>query len=99
VPTVPVDRLLDRSAALTASGASIPQGGLGVEAALATLTERRQAVREMLLAADGLALGEVVIEHPRLGPLNVYQWLVFLGAHEGRHTLQIREAAAALGVS
>jgi hypothetical protein len=96
VPTVPVDRLLDRSEPLVAREGTIPDARLGAEKAWATLLERRREVREMLLAADGLALSDVAAPHARLGPLNVYQWLVFLGAHEGRHTAQIREAVAAL---
>lgn len=96
LPTVPVDRLLDRSQPIVAREGTLPEARLGAGAAWATLAECRRAVREMLLAADGLALSDVVIPHPRLGPLNVYQWMVFLGAHEGRHTAQIREAAAAL---
>ena len=32
-----------------------------------------------------------VLEHLALGPLNGYQWFLFLAAHEARHTAQIRE--------
>jgi hypothetical protein len=96
VPTVDVATLLDRSKALVARENSLPTAGLDANTALATLTEQRRALRETLLAADGLALGDVVIPHPRLGPLNVYQWAVFVAAHEGRHTAQIRETAMAV---
>jgi hypothetical protein len=95
VPTVPVDRLLDRSAPITASARSQPTGGLGADAAWEALAERRRTLRELVLAADGAALSDVVIPHPILGPLSVYQWLVFIGAHEGRHAGQIREIATA----
>jgi hypothetical protein len=27
--------------------------------------------------------------HPAWGPLNLYQWLAFVGAHEARHLAQI----------
>jgi uncharacterized damage-inducible protein DinB len=30
-------------------------------------------------------------EHPRLGELDCYQWILFLGAHSDRHVLQIEE--------
>jgi uncharacterized damage-inducible protein DinB len=95
-PTVDVARMLDRSQRLAARENSLPTAGLDADAALARLTELRRALRETLLAADGLALGDVVAQHPRLGPLNVYQWLVFVAAHEGRHTAQIHETAAAV---
>jgi hypothetical protein len=96
VPTVPVDRLLDRSAPLTASARSQPTGSLDAEAAWTALVDRRLALRELVLAADGLALSEVIVPHPILGPLNVYQWLVFIGAHERRHADQIQEITDAV---
>lgn len=96
LPTLDMSRLLDRSQPLTASDSSQPRAGLSASAAWATLTEQRRALRETVLASDGLALGAVSIPHPRLGPLDVYQWLVFLGGHEARHTAQIREVASAV---
>jgi hypothetical protein len=47
-------------------------------------------------ATDGLALGGVLATHPRLGSLNVYQWVLFVGGHETRHAAQIREIGEAL---
>ncbi len=41
--------------------------------------------------ADGLALGNFSYPHPMFGPLDLYQWLVFVGLHESRHACQIRE--------
>jgi len=38
----------------------------------------------------------VIQSHPVLGPINMYQWVLFNGSHEARHTLQIREIAAQL---
>lgn len=96
VPTVPVASLLDRSARIVARENSVPTGKLDAAAGLALLAQARQALKETLLAADGLALGELVLPHPRLGALSVYQWFVFLGAHEGRHAAQIREVGGAL---
>jgi hypothetical protein len=95
VPTVDVAGLLDRTQSIAASDAVKPRGEQAADASLASLIEQRRALRTMVLTADGLALGDVMIPHGRLGPLNVYQWLVFLGAHEARHTAQIREAGTA----
>jgi len=33
--------------------------------------------------------------HPFFGTLTIYQWIELMAAHEGRHTEQIREIAAA----
>ena len=41
--------------------------------------------------AYGLALGGVTSAHPALGALNGYDWVVFAGAHMGRHAEQIGE--------
>jgi len=51
------------------------------------------------LKGDGLALGEVIQPHLVLGPINIYQWLLFVGSHEARHTAQVREIAAQLNAT
>jgi hypothetical protein len=84
---------------LIARESALPSGGLDAGAAWAALAETRRILREVLLAADGLALSDLVLPHPRLGPLNVYQWVVFVGAHEGRHAAQVREVTEALVAS
>lgn len=50
------------------------------------------AVRE----GDGLALGEVTATHPALGVINLYQWILFVGQHEARHTRQVEQIVRAL---
>ena len=97
VPSVPVPLVLDRSFRIEANPRVLPTSSLTADAAWQALEDRRRALREFVVAADGLALGDVIIPvpHPRLGPLNGWQWLVFLGAHEGRHAGQIRELAQA----
>jgi len=35
-----------------------------------------------------------VVEHPALGALDGYQWVLFLAAHGVRHTKQILEVKA-----
>lgn len=95
VPTVPVARLMDRDAKLIASERSQPKGGIAWVTAREEFRAARGEVVELLRDADGLALSELVIQHPVLGPLNIYQWAVFLGAHARRHAAQIRETGAA----
>ena len=96
VPTVPIARILDREAKLVASERSWPRLGLDCATARDALRSARASVRELVQSNDGLALSELVIEHPLFGPLDVYQWVVFLGGHQRRHAAQIREAGAAL---
>jgi DinB superfamily len=88
-----VDRVLDRSARITTSARSQPTGNMDADAAWDVLVERRRDLEALVRSADGLALGQIIAPHPVFGPLDVYQWLAFVGAHEGRHAQQIREAA------
>jgi hypothetical protein len=90
-PTMDLDALADRSRKLTASEAVRPPADADTDAALAKLHEHRDQLKHTLHLSDGLALGQVVAPHPRLGPLNVYQWCFFIGGHEARHADQIRE--------
>jgi hypothetical protein len=66
-----------------------PTGALSVADSLARLSESRaalHALRPRVERADGRALR---FPHPAWGPLDLYQWLLFVGAHEDRHLAQI----------
>ena len=69
----------------------IPTPGVSLPAAIAALESSRAKLLELLERADGHAVGEVGFKHPFLGPLNFYQWVLFIAYHERRHTLQIEE--------
>jgi DinB family protein len=60
------------------------------------LEEARRGFIGVFESGEGLALGEVIHTHPRLGAMNLYQWGVWLGGHEARHTEQIHEIGASL---
>jgi hypothetical protein len=79
-----------------ASAASQPTGTVPLDAALRRLEELRHDRRAVLAAADGLALENIVREHPSAGTLNMYEWIAFSGAHMRRHASQIRDVNAAL---
>jgi hypothetical protein len=96
VPTVPLDRILDRGAKLVASERSLPHLGLDWTTARDALRSARGSLRELVQRSDGVALSELVIEHPLFGPLDFYQWVVFVGGHQRRHAAQIRETGAVL---
>jgi hypothetical protein len=95
LPTVDVSAVVDRRATRVAGPASQPRGNVTMAAAWEHLEAATDALRKAVGAADGLALGEVHAPHPALGPLNLYQWLIFIGAHEARHADQIREIGTA----
>jgi hypothetical protein len=61
------------------------------------LRRSRADLHAALRSGDGLALGEVTATHPRLGVINVYQWVLFVGQHEARHTRQVADIVRRLG--
>jgi hypothetical protein len=73
-----------------------PRGEMTADQALAALDETHAALKDAMASGDGLALGEISFPHPMFGPLNLYQWMVALGGHDGRHRAQIEETAQAL---
>jgi hypothetical protein len=89
-------RLRDRSERREAPENMIPTGALHGAAAVAAWETSRQRFRDTVTAADGLALGTVMAEHRRWGPLTAYQWAEVMASHEKRHAAQIEEAAAQL---
>jgi hypothetical protein len=67
----------------------IRPAGLPLADSLARLKDSRaalHALRPRVERADGRALR---FPHPAWGPLDLYQWLLFVGAHEDRHLAQI----------
>jgi hypothetical protein len=83
--------ILDRRRLVSAGERVLPRGGLDAATALAGLEAARARLRDLIVAHDGLSLGNVSHPHPVLGPINGYQWFIFIGSHEARHAAQIRE--------
>ena len=73
-----------------------PQSAGDAASVWSALQQSRASLREAILAGDGLALSEVSQQHPVLGLINLYQWIIFVGSHETRHTAQVREIASEL---
>jgi uncharacterized damage-inducible protein DinB len=88
--------IADRSRPRNAPEEVRPDGELDAASAWTALEQTRAALRAGVMPGEDLALGEVVQPHPVLGPINLYQWLLFVGSHEVRHTGQVREIATAL---
>src|SRR5512143_151798 len=88
-----LDRLNEKQ---TAPEIVDPKSVLSMSEALAALALSRESLRHAMAEADGWALEKVVAPHLRLGTLDMYQWLVFLGRHERRHLAQIERAIASL---
>jgi hypothetical protein len=74
-----------------------PRGEMSEADAWAAIAKVERRLRTVLSLADGLALNEVMVEHPALGPFNVYQWIELMAAHRQRHAEQITEIAQVFG--
>jgi hypothetical protein len=75
----------------------LPQGGVRVADAMA---KNRSAIDDLFnlrSRLESVDLSEQTWNHPALGQLNLYQWLLLLGEHEERHRLQIEAVKASAG--
>jgi hypothetical protein len=89
-------RMADRVNKRQAPETAHPTGTLDVAAGWAALESNHAALRAALTTCDGLALSQVTVDHAFFGTMTIYQWVELMAAHEGRHTEQIQEIAAAL---
>ncbi|MBW7651703.1 DinB family protein [Anoxybacillus sp. ST4] len=60
------------------------------------LDQSRQRLRKVAEQANEADLETKSFSHPVFGPLNLKQWVEFVGYHEQRHLLQIEEIKAHL---
>ena len=58
-------------------------------AAMAELASARNRVLGVVPTLEAHDMKDVAFPHPFFGDFNCYQWLYFLGLHEGRHRNQI----------
>lgn len=86
-----VHKILDRNERLVAPERTRPTAKTGVEEAWRHLEDAHATARNAVASTDGLAIATITHPHPSMGPLNLYQWIIFIGAHELRHAIQIRE--------
>jgi uncharacterized damage-inducible protein DinB len=89
--SLPIDIIADRSKPRNAPDEVRPTGEIDAQSAWEQLEKSRAALRSAFLAGDGLALSKAIQPHPILGPINLYQWMLFVGSHEVRHTAQVIE--------
>ena len=62
----------------------------------ALLTSVRGRIYRAYATVDGRALASVSAPHPLFGPLNAYEWLLFIGKHEERHLGQLQRHIASV---
>jgi len=71
--------------------AVIPQQGIEKLKILELLNSSRGNFLDIISRASVYNLSELSFPHPILGKLNMYQWILFVGKHETRHTHQIED--------
>ena len=89
LPTFEPHRSKLASAVLQSPATVLPRANIDISEAVEGLEGSREALRAAAVSANGLSIGEIKHTHPVLGELDLYQWLVFVGEHEGRHRKQI----------
>jgi hypothetical protein len=92
-------QLRDRSQKRQVPDRVAPTESWSPDQALQKLTASRAELHDAMRAADGLALGTVVQTHARLGEIDLYKWILFVGEHEARHAQQAAEIAEQLGTA
>jgi hypothetical protein len=91
--------LTDRRQKIEAPTRVAPTGTLSREQALEALERSRAELLEAIRLADGMALESVRSMHARLGEIDLYQWMLFVGQHEARHVEQAREIVGQLAAT
>jgi hypothetical protein len=71
-----------------------PTGAVPLAQSLARLDNSRESRRALRPRLEALDLTGITYPHPVFGPLDAYQWLIFIGAHEDRHLRQIESVMA-----
>ena len=96
VSTINNELLVDRRYKITAGERVVPTGDLSSEAAWTALDTSRRDLKALVSSYEGRDISSVMMPHPVLGPINAFQWFVFIGTHEARHANQITEIGESL---
>lgn len=81
--------LAEPARSLAAPERVIPPHDSRMSEALRSLASSRRALKDAFIEGDGMDLSVITRPHLILGELNLYQWGIFVGKHEARHTRQI----------
>lgn len=89
-----LQKVPDRSHKAQAPEFLKPTGRWATEAELAKTFEERRAATIEYIRTTNDDLRDHFFDHPLLGTLDGYQWLLLISAHSARHTAQIEEVKA-----
>ncbi|HLH01862.1 MAG TPA: DinB family protein [Bryobacteraceae bacterium] len=80
---------INRGIKISAPERLLPSGTMRPQAAVARFLVARERTRDFLASTPDLR--ERFREHPVVGAIDIYQWVLLVGAHTERHRLQILE--------
>lgn len=72
--------------------------GAPLPASLASLGDSRAAIHALRPRVERVDGTRAHFPHPAWGPLDLYQWLAFVGLHEQRHLSQIKALKATMNL-
>ena len=84
--------LHDRQRRALSPSSILPRAHRSKDDLLHDLARSRILLLDLARRMHGSDLRGAVLPHPFLGPLDAYQWMLFVAQHEARHTEQILEA-------
>lgn len=71
-----------------------PRSGIGKAELMNNLETCRVKLLESIQTLDAYDLHQLDFPHPFMGRLDLYQWILFIGKHEQRHTTQVENILA-----
>jgi len=74
-----------------------PQSHLSATESLARLAASRERMLQSIEQLSPYDLTQLKYPHPFLGELDMYQWILIAGGHEGRHVAQIKRIKSEAG--
>lgn len=84
-------RVIDRSRRIVAPERLVPSQSPDFAASWASLQKVRLRTLAAVATVDGYDISRLSAPHPIFGPIDGYQWVLFIGQHEERHLDQLRE--------
>jgi uncharacterized damage-inducible protein DinB len=91
-----VEHLMRERASEPLKSSHVPTRSMSRNEALDALEQTRAQLFRVLDAARTIDLSAIKQQHPVLGELDLYQFLVFVARHEDRHRAQITRLRAQL---
>ncbi|ASK60941.1 hypothetical protein CFK37_01295 [Virgibacillus phasianinus] len=95
----PIEATTNRSTKVNAPDFAVPNDDFAtLDELKLKLTATHQGLVKIAESADEKELEQKGFTHPAFGQMSLKQWIPFVGYHEKRHTLQIKEVKEKLGI-